>query len=210
MTAPEGPTDSPMGGAPAAPSFPSPGPTSYAPGPPPPPPGPMGYAPPPPPPARSRRTGLVIFGVLAVILVVILGGVYLFRDRLSSNVTELAVGDCFDEPVGEQTITDVQHQPCTSAHDGEVFALLTHPAGSTEAYPVVSGFDDYIQQNCIPAWEAYTARTWALDADFGLSYYHPTLTGWGNGDRGFTCYTTRVDGVKLNGSVRGIGASPVP
>lgn len=208
MTAPEGPGESPMGGAPA-PSFPPPGPASHAPGPPPPPPGPMGYAPP-APPNKGRRSGLIIFGVLAVVLVLILGGAYLLRDRLSGNVNELAVGDCFDEPTGAQTITDVQHQPCTSSHDGEVFAVLTHPAGSSEPYPVVSGFDDYIQQNCIPAWEAYTARTWATDTELSLSYYHPTVTGWGDGDRGFTCYTTRVDSAKLNGSVRNIGSSPLP
>ena len=88
--------------------------------------------------------------------------------------------------------------------------MLTHPAGSGEPYPVVSGFDDYIQQNCIPAWEAYTARTWATDLELSLSYYHPTLSGWGDGDRGFTCYTTRLDGVKLNGSVKNIGSAPLP
>ena len=209
MTAPEGPGNSPMGGSPA-PSYPPPGPTSYPSGPAPTPPGPMGYAPPTPPPARGRRGNLAALGVLVVIIVVVGGGFWLFRDRLSGGVNELAVGDCFDEPVGEQTITDVQHQPCTSPHDGEVFAVLTHPAPKGEAYPVVSGFDDYIQQNCIPAWEAYTARTWATDLELSLSYYHPTVSGWGDGDRGFTCYTTRVDSAKLNGSVRGVGSSPLP
>jgi hypothetical protein len=169
----------------------------------------MGYAPP-PPPTRGRRSGLIALGVLIVIVVLIVGGIYLFRDRLTGGVTGLQVGDCFDEPVGAQTITDVQHQPCTGPHDAEVFAVLTNPAGSGESYPVVSGFDDYIQQNCIPAWETYTARTWADDTELSLSYFHPTLTGWGDGDRGFTCYTTRNDGVKLNGSVRGVGASALP
>ena len=183
-------------------------PPPYAPGPPPAPPGPMGYAPPPPVP--PRKTNWLAIIVLVGIVVVIGGGFWLFRDRLSGNVQELAVGDCFDEPVGAQTITDVQHQPCTSPHDGEVFAVLTHPAPNGEAYPVVSGFDDYIQQNCVPAWEAYTARTWATDTDFTLSYYHPTLTGWGDGDRGFTCYTTRIDNAKLHSSVRGLGSSPLP
>jgi hypothetical protein len=170
----------------------------------------MGYAPVATPPARSGRRNLVALGVLVVIIVVAVGGIWLFRDRLSGGVNELAVGDCFDEPVGAQTITDVQHQPCTSPHDAEVFAVLTHPAGSGEPYPVVSGFEDYIQQNCVPAWEAYTARTWATDTELSLSYFHPTVTGWGDGDRGFTCYTTRSDGLKLKGSVRGVAASALP
>jgi len=39
---------------------------------------------------------LVIFGVLVVLLVVIVGGVYLFRDRITGDVNDLQVGDCID------------------------------------------------------------------------------------------------------------------
>ncbi len=208
MTAPEGPGNTPMGGAPGVPSFPPPGPMSYAPSPPPSPPGPMGYAP--PPAAPARKTNWLAIAVLIGIVAVIGGGVWLFRDRLTGGVNELAVGDCFDEPTAAQTISDVQHQPCTGPHDGEVFAVLTHPAPSGEPYPVVSGFDDYIQQNCVPAWEAYTARTWATETELTLNYYHPTLTSWADGGRDITCYSSRVDGARLNGPVRGVGSSPLP
>ena len=34
--------------------------------------------------------------------------------------------DIHDDESSAQTITDVQHQPCTSPHDGEVFAVI-HP-----------------------------------------------------------------------------------
>jgi len=209
MTAPEGPGNAPMGGAPA-PSYPPPGPTSYPSGPPLPPPGPTGYAPVPPPPARRNRGNLLGLGILVVIIVVIGGGLWLFRDRLSGSVTELAVGDCIDRPPTDSTITEVQHQPCSGPHDGEVFAVLIHPAPDGEAYPVVSGFDDYVEQNCIPAWEAYTARSWATDTELSLNYIHPTLSSWADGGRNITCYTMRVDDAKLNGSVRGVGASALP
>jgi hypothetical protein len=171
----------------------------------------MGYQTPTmPAPNKGRRTGLIIFGVLAVILVAILGGAYLLRDRLSTGVTDLAVGDCIDEPPQASTITEVQHQPCNTPHDGEVFAVVTNPAGPDEPYPVVSGFDEYIQTTCIPLWEAYTGRTWATDTELDINYLHPTLTGWADGDRGFSCYLTRLDGGKLNATVKGIGASPLP
>ena len=117
-----------------------------------PPPGPPSYALPAstPPRARSRR-GLVIFGVLVVLLVVIVGGVYLFRDRITGDVNDLQVGDCIDEPTVTTTVTDVQHQPCTQPHDGEVFALVTYSADSSASYPGASAFDDLVTNQCLPA-----------------------------------------------------------
>ena len=192
-----------------APAAPPPGPMGYEA----PPPGPMGYQPPPPmPPTKSRRNGLIILGVLAIVVVAIVGYVALTRDSSTGGVDALQVGDCIDEPAEASTITEVQHQPCNTPHDGEVFAVLTNPAGPDEPYPVVSGFEDYIQANCVPLWEAYTGRTWATDTELDLGYLHPTLEGWTGDqhDRGFSCYLTRVDGQKLNASVKGIGASPLP
>ena len=50
----------------------------------------------------------------------------------SGNAGDLAVGDCFDAPTLEgQTVSDVQHHPCTEAHTGEVFAVVTQSRGST-------------------------------------------------------------------------------
>ncbi len=176
-----------------------------------PPTGPMGYQPPPQmAPKKSNRVTLVIVGILAVIVVAVIAYALLTRDSSSGAVDALQVGDCIDEPAATDTITQVQHKPCTTPHDGEVFAVLTNPAGPDEAYPVISGFDDYVQTACVPLWEAYTGRSWATDTELSLNFLHPTLTGWADGDRGFSCYLTRVDGGKLNASVRGIGASPLP
>jgi hypothetical protein len=176
-----------------------------------PPTGPIGYQP--PPAMAPKRNNKLALGILAILAVVVVGGIVyavLTRDSSSGAVDALQVGDCIDEPSEADTITEVQHQPCNKPHDGEVFAVLTNPAGPDEAYPVVSGFDDYIQTNCVPLWEAYTGRSWATDTELSLNFLHPTITGWGEGDRGFSCYLTRVDGAKLSASVKGIGASPLP
>lgn len=174
-----------------------------------PPPGPMGYTPP-APPKKSNRTGLIILGVLALGVVGVGGYLVLTRDSSPGAVDALQVGDCIQEPEEDSTITEVQHQPCNTAHDGEVFAVLTNPAGPDEPYPIISGFEDYIQENCIPLWEAYTGRTWATDTELDINFLHPTLTGWGEGDRGFSCYTTKYGGGQLIGSVKNIGSSPLP
>jgi hypothetical protein len=129
---------------------------------------------------------------------------------LGSNVTALAIGDCFAETAADETITDVQHQPCNSAHDREVIGLLTHPAAPGEAYPVISGFDDYVRDACVPIFNTYTGRDFDTDTELKLGWFEPTLLGWGDGDRGFTCFVSRVDGETLGASVRNIGTSPLP
>ena len=120
MTMPDGSGAPPGGGYP---NQPPPGPPSYTPA------GPSAYAQP-APPARNRRSGLIALGVLVVLIVLIVGALYLFRDRISGDVNSLQVGDCIDEPSSTSSITDVQHQPCTEPHDGEVFAILTYPGAT--------------------------------------------------------------------------------
>jgi len=207
----ESPDPNAMPGSSPTPAGPPPGPMGVYQAPPT---GPMGGYQPPPSmaPKRSNRLALVILVIIAVVIVAAVGWVFLNRDSLIGEVDLLQVGDCIDEPPQADVITEVQHQPCNTPHDGEVFASLTNPAGPDEPYPVVSGFDDYIQTNCIPLFEAYTGRTWATDTDFDISYLHPTLEGWTGDqhDRGFTCYLTRFDSGKLYGPVKGIGASPLP
>ena len=211
MTMPDG-SGAPPGGYPA--SVPPPQQPGYPPSvgyPPPgppvgyPPAGPPSYAPPAAPPRRNRRSGLVALGVLVLLVVLIVGGLYLFRDRISGDVFSLQVGDCIDEPSDTSSITDVQHQPCTDPHDGEVFANLTYPSTSGTAYPGSTGFEDFVQQQCLPALPTYTGRTFDEIDSAGLSYawFYPTNDSWTNSnDRGVTCYIAKSDGTKLTGSVR--------
>lgn len=182
--------------------------------PPPAPPGPPSYAMAPPPPAKKRRSGLYALVVLVVLIVLIVGGLAFFRDRISGGVTELQVGDCIDEPTSSAaSITDVQHQPCSAPHDGEVFADLTYPGADGAPYPTLtSTFDDFVSTNCLPLAEAYTGRTEEEigAAGLGYAYFYPTSDSWTqNNDRGVTCYIERADGQKMNGSVKaGTPASP--
>jgi hypothetical protein len=168
-------------------------------------PGEPGYAPPP----KKSRTGAVIVGAIALILIAIVAGFFLFNDRLPGAAAELAAGQCIDLPSDEGSFTDVQRQPCDQAHDAEVFIVLTHPAPPGEAYPVLSGFDDYVEENCVPAFEAYTGRSFP-DSELTFGWFSPTLTGWGEGDRGFTCHVARVDRAKMTSSVRAGGAPASP
>ena len=168
-------------------------------------PGPTQSPPPVAPPARNRGQ-YIRLGIGLLIAVVVIGGFILFRDRMSNEVTSLAVGECFDQPAQGAEVTDVQRQPCNEPHDAEVIAVLVHTAAPSAAYPVVSGFNDYIQEQCVPVFESFTGKTFP-DTELGLSYFQPTLSGWVGGDRSFVCYVSREDGTKVTSSLRA-GSTP--
>jgi len=154
-----------------------------------------------PPPAK-RRSGAIGTVIVLLIVALAVGAFFLFRDRLGNEVTSLQVGECFDLPQGQTEVDDVQRQPCNEAHDAEVIAVLVHPAPATEAFPVVSGFNDFVEEKCVPVFETYTGRTLATETELNLGWFQPTLSGWGGGDRGFSCYLTRVDDAKLTSSLK--------
>jgi Septum formation len=213
MTMPEGPPNQP-GYQPPSGQPPSPGPVGY-PYPQQPPAGPPSYYPQPgqpgyqaPPPKRGGHTGLIAFGVLLLIIAVLGGGFWLFRDRLSGGVGDLQVGDCIDEPSATETITDVQHQPCSDPHDGEVFLLITDPTSSDASYPATTHFLQLAGDQCIPAASTYLGESLSSRSELDIGYFYPTADSWGSGDRGITCYLYMVDGSKMTGSVRSSTASP--
>lgn len=165
-------------------------------------PAPTESSPPVDPPTRKGGQYLRL-GIGLAIIAVIIGGFFLFRDRVSNEVTSLAPGECFDQPAeGVTEVSNIQRQPCNEPHDSEVIAVLVHTAEASAPFPVVSGFGDYIEDECVPAFETFTGRAFATDTALTLGYFQPTLSGWAGGDRGFTCYITRSDGAKVTGSLR--------
>jgi hypothetical protein len=174
--------------------------------------GPTQPAYPPPPPPPDKRGQWLRLGVIIVIAVVVVGGFVLFRDRLSTSAGDLNVGDCMDDPAETTGITEVQRQPCNEPHDGEVFAVFSHTAAPGAPYPPASEFGDLIDDECVPAMEAYTARSYdeVLAAGLDISALYPAASSWSDGNREVTCYLLKLDGSKMTGSVRAGGAAPSP
>jgi len=141
---------------------------------------------------------LIRLGILAVVL----GGGYLFRDRLSSSPTELAVGDCFDVPAVKTAIKNVQHHPCTESHTGEVFALVTHPAAKGAPPPTATAMLDYLQNACGPLFISYVGPAAAGVGNLDAGAFYPPDKGWADGDRGITCYAYRVDRAPMTSSMK--------
>lgn len=177
--------------------------------------GPMQPAYPAVPPNSNRRGGFIRLAILLAIVVAIVGGFFLFRDRLSNDVSSLQPGECFDRPAeGQTTVTDVQRQPCNEPHDSEVFASVSHTAAPGASYPPITEFDDLAGEECIPALQSYTGLSLlelvGMGLDFG--YFYPATDGWSGGDRVVTCYTGKTDGSKTTGSLRNAssGATATP
>lgn len=127
------------------------------------------------------------FGVLIVIAIVVIG-VIVFRDRLSGNVTDLAVGDCFDVPSDLlETVSEIQHHPCTEAHTGQVFCLTKYPADGNATYPADSAFIAAADATCAEPFLSFVGL--AMDqSTYEIRYFGPTAEGWSKGDRGITGY----------------------
>ena len=141
------------------------------------------------------------WGVRILILAVIGSGALIFRDRLTGNAGELKVGDCFDSPAVATEIKDVQHHPCAEAHNAEV-VFVSSMTGANDAYPGDPAVDSWVRSNCIPAWSAYTGKSFETDAVLDLGFYLPTTNGWKHGDRGITCYADRVDRGSMTSSIK--------
>jgi hypothetical protein len=139
---------------------------------------------------------------IAIIAAVVIGG-FILRDRLSSNAGDLAVGDCFDEPTASaETVEDVQHQPCTEAHDNEVMVVTEHPAEKGAAYPSDADIESFVDEKCVAAYQSYSGRDPSTESEIGLAWYVPTDEGWKDGTRKVICYLYRNDGTKMSAPLK--------
>jgi hypothetical protein len=157
-------------------------------------------APPPAAEAKKGRSQLVQWVGAGAVLAVIVILALVFRDRLSGNVGNLQVGDCFDEPAGTGEVSDIQHQPCTEPHDAEV--IFVGDFADQDAYPGDTAFEEFAGQQCVTSYEAYIGRDYETDTEFDYNFFYPTRSGWADGDHEVTCHIYRVDGEKMTASVK--------
>ena len=161
-------------------------------------------------PVQRRRPNFAPLIVLVVVVGLIAGGFWLFRDRLSGNVTNLQVGDCFDEPTAARVFSDIQHQPCNQPHYAEVVVLVTDPAPRDAPYPG-DPRDHFLAlafAQCLPAAATFLGTAIDNRSELDVGYFYPTPEGWPGGDRQMTCYLYREDDVKLTSSLRNSGPGP--
>jgi hypothetical protein len=208
----------PGGAPPPPPAFGAPQPGAGLP--PPPPPG-VGYGTPVPRGAPgSKPRGRAIVGIVVGVLVLGIVGlaaiVFLAGDDedLPSNAEEagqqLVVGDCFDEQNRESNPTEiytafVDEKRCSSPHDAEVYALLTHPGGPDAPFPGDDAVVEYTLDQCVARFEEFVGRDYE-SSSLDVIYLFPRELSWSKlDDRRIVCAVYDLSGEPLEGSVRGLG-----
>ena len=133
------------------------------------------------------------------------------RDE-SGNITEggdvgvfsLEVGDCFDQPTDNSSITQVAAVPCTDAHDNEVYAKFNIEGGDDAPFPGTDAVSQEAQTKC--TGQLFTDY---VGVDFQTSKYqatsiNPTQETWESDqhDREVVCVATTGDGTQITGSIK--------
>jgi hypothetical protein len=151
-------------------------------------------------PARQPggRRAVLIIGAIVVFLVVVL---FIVRNNVAAD--DLAVGECFDVPNGT-SIQTVERHACTESHTAEVFHVAEY-TGDGSTYPISLSLDRFIDEACVPAFEAYTGESLDTATELTIGYFYPSRDGWSSGDRTFTCYAALADESAMTESVKGPG-----
>jgi Septum formation len=164
--------------------------------------------PPQQPPAKKRPNFAPLI-VLIVVVGVIAGAFFLFRDQLAGDVFDLKVGDCIDLPTTDEAVSQVQHQPCTSVHDAEIFLNLTDPTAAGQPFPGSDQFRSQVIAQCVPAATQYMGTSFEARTDLDVGWFRPTEDSWDQkNDRVITCYLYKVDATKLSTPLKSSGAQP--
>jgi hypothetical protein len=105
----------------------------------------------------------------------------------SLSVFSLAVGDCFNNPVGATSVVSVTAIPCNQAHNAQIYAKF-NLAGSDQSYPGTAVVTRLASSAC-------NARTGSLDKSkvtnsMTLRILFPEADSWLNGDRTVACMIT--------------------
>jgi hypothetical protein len=143
-------------------------------------------------------TGLALSGAWIVLIVVIVVTGYLgsaIRSPTTGQITHsgslsvfsLAVGDCFNIPVGATSVASVTAVPCNHAHSAQIYAEF-NLTGSDQSYPGTAVVARLASSAC-------KARTGSLDKSkvtnsMTLRFLFPEADSWLNGNRTVACMIT--------------------
>ncbi|MFI5506766.1 septum formation family protein [Mycobacterium sp. NPDC051804] len=189
----------PYGQPPGAYPPPPPYPSAY----PPPPPQPYSQQPPgyfpPPQKSNSKKIVFIVLGVVAALLVLVVGGsvaLYLAFGQGTVTATDVEMGDCLSEIPGDTRVLTVKTIDCAEPHAGEVFAVLQMPGSD---FPGQAAIDTYADK-CSPELASYSPSA-MTDDSVQLYVLYPTAETWEQGDRAVTCIAT-LDPPR-SGSIKG-------
>ena len=123
----------------------------------------------------------------------------------ASTLFHLKTGDCFTSKAGTAGRTvelkDVTSVACGEAHDGEVFAVVAHPAARDAAYPGDDAVADFAAAECLQQFPAYTGAGYD-DSDLEVASVRPDEDSWKDKDDREVACVLYQQGSTLTGSRR--------
>jgi len=151
------------------------------------------------------RRGMVLAGIAVVGLLVAGCDGGKVDTAGASSVFHLQTGECFHSSAGTAgrtvEVKDMSSVPCADTHDGEVFAVVTHPAAKGLAYPGDEAVADFAAAECLQRFPAYTGGSYD-DSDLEVASVRPGHDSWvDKSDREVACVLYKKDAT-LTGSRR--------
>lgn len=120
------------------------------------------------------------------------------------SVFELAVGDCFSLPQGDEAVLfDVLVAPCDEAHEHELYDAFS-AGGAADDFPGDDPINELWQDRCIGSFDAFAGIAYE-DSRLDVGALVPTVESWAEGDREIACYVSDLFGDLLIGSMQGRG-----
>jgi hypothetical protein len=150
------------------------------------------------------RRGILMAGIAVVGLMA--GGCDGSTEKAgASALFHLQVGECFHSSAGTAgrtvQVQDVSSVPCGEAHDGEVFAVVAHPAARNVAYPGDEAVADFAAGECLARFPAFTGGSYD-NSDLEVASVRPDHDSWvDKDDREIACVLYQKDAT-LTGSRR--------
>jgi len=115
----------------------------------------------------------------------------------ASSVFHIQTGECFHSSAGTAgrtvEVKDLSSVPCAEAHDGEVFAVVSHPAPRDAVYPGDDAVADFAAAECLQRFPAYTGASYD-DSDLEVATVRPGHDSWvDKDDREVACVLYQKD-----------------
>lgn len=116
-----------------------------------------------------------------------------------TDVFTIGVGDCLNDGSAEGEVSTVKTVPCTEPHDSEAYASIIMDDAS---FPGVQAAQDRAELECTAEFSAFVGLDYE-SSTYNFSYYYPTESSWGQGDREILCLIVDPAG-KTTGTLQGI------
>ncbi len=123
-------------------------------------------------------------------------------EGVMTSVFDLEQGQCFMEATGE-IVDEVEVVGCTSPHDYEIYHVVNHPAGPSDAWIGDAEMSDFVDAECKGSFEGFVGLDYESSSLF-IYFLAPTENTWGGGDREVICSLYLPD-EQLTESMEGSG-----